>query len=70
MDSMIPMRSAEWKKYALKYEPGHQQHGWIFYDNFGTWVTLRKATPEEMENAALIHSINASLQAPGQRGEG
>lgn len=51
---MLSMRSASGEEFALKFEPGHQQHGWIFYDNHGTWVTLRPALPHELSRAQAI----------------
>lgn len=53
-DGLLPMYNATGKRFALKYDPEHQQHGWIFYDNHGSWVTLRKATPYEMSRAEGI----------------
>ena len=53
-DDMLPMENAQGKKFALKFNPEHQQHGWIFYDNDGTWITLRRATDYEMMRAEAI----------------
>lgn len=55
--NMILMRNADREKFALLYEPGHSQHGWIFYDNYGRWVTLRRANEEEMRKAKWISEM-------------
>lgn len=61
MDDMLPMESAQGKKFALKFNPEHQQHGWIFYDNHGQWVTLRRALPHEIERAKQIIEMREVL---------
>ena len=53
-DDMLPMVGSSGGKFAMKFSPDHQQHGWIFYDNHGQWVTLRRALPHEIERAKAI----------------
>lgn len=60
-DDMLPMENAQGKKFALKFNPEHQQHGWIFYDNHGQWVTLRPALPHEIERAKAIIEMREVL---------
>ena len=58
---MIAMENAQGKKFALKFNPTHSQHGWIFYDNHGRWVTLRRALPHEIERAKGIIEMREVL---------
>lgn len=60
-DDMLPMTDPIGRKFALKFNPEHQQHGWIFYDNHGQWVTHRRALPHEMERAQQIVELNEAL---------
>ena len=60
-NDMIAMENAQGKKFALKFNPTHQQHGWIFYDNHGQWVTLRRALPHEIERAKAIIEMREVL---------
>lgn len=60
-DDMIAMENAQGKKFALKLNPAHPQHGWIFYDNHGQWVTLRRALPHEIERAKGILEMRQVL---------
>lgn len=60
-DDMIAMENAQGKKFALKLNPAHPQHGWIFYDNHGQWVTLRRALPHEIERAKAIIEMREVL---------
>lgn len=60
-DDMLPMENAQGQKFALKLNPQHQQHGWIFYDNHGQWVTLRRALPHEIERAKAIIEMREVL---------
>ena len=60
-DDMLPMENATGKKFAMKFNPKHQQHGWIFYDNNGQWVTLRRALPHEIERAKQIIEMREVL---------
>ena len=60
-DDMLPMENAQGQKFALKFNPAHQQHGWIFYDNHGQWVTLRRALPHEIELAKEIVEMRQVL---------
>lgn len=60
-DDMIAMENAQGKKFALKFNPEHQQHGWIFYDNHGQWVTLRRALPHEIERAKAVIEMRKVL---------
>lgn len=60
-DNMLPMVGSSGGKFAMKFEPGHQQHGWIFYDNHGTWATLRRGLPHEIERAKQIVEIRQVL---------
>jgi len=55
------MENAQGKKFALKLNPAHPQHGWIFYDNHGKWVTLRRALPHEIERAKAIIEMREVL---------
>ncbi len=68
MTDMLPMRNASGEKFALKFNPGHEQHGWIFYDNHGTWVTLRLALPHEIERAKQIIEMREVLAGVPQKG--
>mgnify|MGYP003426297534 CR=1 FL=1 len=52
--NMLPMADKNGKRYAMLYEPGHQHHGWIFYDNHGTWVTYRVGLMHEVLRAGRI----------------
>ena len=61
LDDMLPMQDASGKKFALKFNQEHQQHGWIFYDNHGQWVTLRRALPHEIERAKSIIEMRKVL---------
>lgn len=58
---MIAMENAQGKIFALKFNPTHSQHGWIFYDNHGQWVTLRRALPHEIERAKAIIEMREVL---------
>ena len=60
-DDMLPMVGSSGGKFAMKFNPEHQQHGWIFYDNHGTWVTLRRALPHEIERAKAIIEMRQVL---------
>jgi hypothetical protein len=60
-DDMLPMVSSSGGKFAMKFNPAHQQHGWIFYDNDGQWVTLRRAFPYEIELAKQIIEMRRVL---------
>jgi len=66
--NMLPMQNASGKKFALLFDPEHQQHGWIFYDNHGQWVTLRPAFPEELERAKQLIECREVLAGIPQRG--
>lgn len=65
---MLPMKNASGEKFALLFDPGHQQHGWIFYDNHGQWVTLRPALPNEIERAKQIIETRELLAGIPQKG--
>lgn len=52
--NMLPMADKDGKRYAMLYEPGHRQHGWIFYDNHGTWVTYRMGLMHEVLRAGRL----------------
>ena len=54
LDDMLPMENKHGQKFSLKFNPEHPQHGWIFYNNHGQWVTLRRALPHEIERAKAI----------------
>ena len=58
---MLPMENAQGQKFALKFNPEHRQHGWVFYDNHGQWVTLRRALPHEIERAKSIIEMREVL---------
>ncbi|HMU97837.1 MAG TPA: hypothetical protein PKA15_03530, partial [Chitinophagales bacterium] len=61
LDDMLPMVGSSGGKFAMKFNPEHQQHGWIFYDNHGQWVTLRRALPHEVELAKAIIEMRKNL---------
>ncbi len=61
LDDMLQMVDSSGGKFALKFNPEHQQHGWIFYDNHGQWVTLRRALPHEIERAKAIIEMREVL---------
>ena len=64
-DDMLPMENSQGKKFALKFNPDHPQHGWIFYGNHGQWVTLRRALPHEIERAkAIIEMLKVMARIP------
>ena len=52
--NMLPMADKDGKQYAMLYQPGHQHHGWIFYDNHGSWVTYRMGLMHEVMRASRI----------------
>jgi len=52
--NMLPMADKDGKRYAMLYEPGHRHHGWIFYDNHGSWVTYRMGLMHEVLRASRI----------------
>ncbi len=60
-DDMLPMVGSSGGKFAMKFNQEHQQHGWIFYDNHGQWVTLRRALPYEIERAKQIIEMRKVL---------
>lgn len=60
-DDMLPMVGSSGGKFAMKFNPEHQQHGWIFYDNHGRWVTLRRALPHEIERAKAVIEMRKVL---------
>lgn len=64
--NMLPMADKNGKRYAMLYEPGHRQHGWIFYDNHGTWVTYRMGLLHEVLRASRL--IEARMRDIPQRG--
>lgn len=71
LDDMLPMVGSSGGKFAMKFNPEHPQHGWIFYDNHGQWVTLRRALPHEVELAKAIiemrkYSPNVAIEGPEQ----
>lgn len=52
-------------KHAVLIDPGHQQHGWVFYrgPDPGQWVTLREATPIEISMAEGVKRARALVSA-------
>lgn len=60
-DDMLPMENVNGQKFAMKFNPEHQQHGLIFYDNHAQWVTLRRALPHEIERAKQIIEMREVL---------
>jgi hypothetical protein len=39
---------------AIELDPANRAYGWVYYKHpGGQWVTLRKATPEELERAQV-----------------
>jgi len=51
--TFIQLFNLSGRRYSIKYDRGSPQHGWIFYDNDGTWITLRRATDYEMMRAEV-----------------
>lgn len=68
MQMMLPMQNAQGEKFAFKWAPGHQQHAWIFYDNYGTWVTLRPAMPNEVQRAERMIEMEKMLRGIPTKG--
>lgn len=59
---MLPMENSRKEKLAMLFEPGHQQHGWIFSDNHGTWVTLRQGLPHEIARGESLIELQSVMQ--------
>lgn len=56
---------------AVEFDPMNRAYGWVYYKHpGGQWVTLRKATEDEMRRADDAHrSANrfaAPASAPGE----
>lgn len=59
--TFIQLFNLSGRRYSIKYDRGSPQHGWIFYDNHGQWVTLRPALPHEIERAKAIIEMRKVL---------
>ena len=58
---MIAMENKKGEKFAMKFSPEDKQHGWVFYDNRGQWITLRLALPHEIERAKKLIEVQEVL---------
>jgi hypothetical protein len=48
---------------AIELDPANRAYGWVYYKHAdGHWVTLRKATLEEVERAQLHRRSEAILR--------
>lgn len=59
---MIECQTEHGRPRAIQTDVSHPQYGWVFYaTEDGRWVTLRKAMPNELEEAESIRRSRSRI---------